>query len=264
MSNPHHIAMDDGCRIACDFQPLAGAPVLVLSPSLGTAMALFDAQVAALSDRYSILRYDPRGHGGSDVPVGGYSLDRLGRDVIGLMDALSIDRAHFAGVSLGGMTGQWLGYRAPERLLSLTLANTSAYMGPPSGWEDRISAVLDKGMEAMVAPVLERWFTAGFRATCPTDVSRVAAMLLSTAPQGYAGCSAAIRDMDLRPTAPLIAVPSLVIAGSQDPATPPEHAEFLVSAIPDARLVSLEAAHLSNVEQAALFNCALADFLERR
>ncbi|MCE2841249.1 MAG: alpha/beta fold hydrolase [Novosphingobium sp.] len=244
MSKPHHIAMDDGCRIACDYQPRAGAPVLVLSPSLGTSMALFDAQVAALSDRYSILRYDPRGHGGSDVPEGSYSLDRLGRDVLGLIDALEIERAHFAGVSLGGMTGQWLGYRAPERLLSLTLANTSAYMGPPSGWADRIAAVLDKGMEAMVAPVLERWFTAGFRAACPTDVSRVAAMLLSTAP--------------------LIAVPSLVIAGNQDPATPPEHAEFLVSAIPDARLVSLEAAHLSNVEQAALFNRTLRDFLERR
>jgi len=121
VSDTRTIITDDGCVIACDYRPRGDAPTVVLSPSLGTAMALFDAQLEALADCYSILRYDPRGHGSSAIPEGGYSLDRLGRDVIGLLDAFDIDRAHFVGVSLGGMTGQWLGYRAPERLLTLTL-----------------------------------------------------------------------------------------------------------------------------------------------
>lgn len=262
MSQVQHIAMNDGCRIACEFIPRDGAPVIVLSPSLGTSMGLFDAQVEALSGRFGILRYDPRGHGASDVPSGGYSLDRLGSDVIGLLNALGIERAHFVGVSLGGMTGQWLGYRAPERLLSLTLANTSAYMGPPSGWAERIDHVLTNGMGPMVEPVIERWFTPGFRENEPAPVQRIADMLLATDPRGYAGCSAAIRDMDLRPTAGLIDVPTLVIAGLQDPATPPEHADFLASNIPGAKLASLDAAHLSNVELPEQFNAAVLEFLE--
>ena len=262
MSGIQHIAMNDGCRIACEFRPRDGADVLVLSPSLGTAMGLFDAQAAALSDRFGILRYDPRGHGASDVPDGAYSLDRLGSDVIGLMDALRIDRAHFAGVSLGGMTGQWLGYRASARMLSLTLANTSAYMGPPDGWAERIDNVMANGMEAMVDAVLERWFTPGFRASDAEMVQPIAEMLLATDRRGYAGCSAAIRDMDLRPTTHLISAPTLVISGAQDPATPPEHAEFLASNIGGAKLASLNAAHLSNVEQADAFNATLSEFLE--
>ena len=262
MSDLQRIAMNDGCRIACEFIPRDDAPVIVLSPSLGTSMGLFDAQIGALTDRFGILRYDPRGHGGSDVSSGAYSLDRLGSDVIGLLDALGIERAHFVGVSLGGMTGQWLGYRAPERLLSLTLANTSAYMGPPSGWAERIANVLANGMAPMVEPVIERWFTPGFRKNEPAPVQRIAGMLLSTDPRGYAGCSAAIRDMDLRPTAGLINVPTLAIAGLQDPATPPVHANFLASHIPGAKLANLDAAHLSNVELPEQFNAVTLEFLE--
>lgn len=262
MSKLRHIAMDDGCRIACEYLERPGTPVLVFSPSLGTSMGLFDAQVRALSEEHSILRYDPRGHGASDVPEGNYSLDRLGRDVLQLLDALKVEKAHFAGVSLGGMTGLWLGYRAPVRFHSLTLANTSAYMGPPAGWAERIATVLKNGMEPMVEPVIERWFTAGFRRDNGQEIERVAAMLKSTSPVGYAGCSAAIRDMDLRRTAALIEVPTLVIAGLQDPATPPEYAEFLAHNIAGAKLVSLDAAHLSNVELPDQFNAALSDFLE--
>ncbi len=261
MSDVRHISMDDGCRIACEYLEKPGAPVLVFSPSLGTSMGLFDAQVQAYSEEYSILRYDPRGHGASDVPEGAYSLDRLGRDVIELLDALSIERVHFLGVSLGGMTGQWLGYRAPERFSSLTLANTSAYMGPPSGWAERIATVRNEGMEPIVEPVIERWFTHGFREAQPAHTARVSAMLKATSPRGYAGCCAAIRDMDLRATAALIDVPTLVIAGLQDPATPPEHAEFLAHNIAGAKLASLDAAHLSNVELPDQFNAALSDFL---
>ncbi|MCJ8158719.1 3-oxoadipate enol-lactonase [Sphingomonas sp. LaA6.9] len=256
-----HFQADDGCAIAFDYRPVEGKPVLLLSASLGTAMALFDPQVEALGSQFSILRYDPRGHGASSVPPGNYSLDRLGRDVIELLDYLEIDRVHFAGVSLGGMTGQWLGYRAPERLDGLILANTSAYMGPPGGWASRIATVLADGMEPMVDPVIERWFTSAFRTSSAPDVERVRSLLLATEARGYAGCCAAIRDMDLREVAALIRARSLVIAGAKDPATPPEHAELLAGRIPEAKLVTLDAAHLSNVEQAATFNDAVASFL---
>lgn len=256
-----HIAMDDGCRIACELIPRDHAPVLVLSPSLGTAMGLFDGQVAGLAAHFTILRYDPRGHGASDVPAGGYSLDRLGRDIVQLLDALGLEKVHFAGVSLGGMTGQWLGYRVPERLLSLTLANSSAYMGPPQGWAERIAAVRQSGMAPITDTVIARWFTPAFRAGNAPQVERIAAMLAATDPAGYAGCSAAIRDMDMRPTASLIPCPTLVIAGNHDPATPPDHAAFLARTIAGAQLATLEAAHLSNIEQNTVFNAALSQFL---
>lgn len=256
-----HFTCDDGCRIAYAFTADPAKPVLVLSPSLGTAMALFDAQVASLGAQCSILRYDPRGHGASDVPPGDYSLDRLGRDVVELLDHVGIARAHFLGVSLGGMTGQWLGYRVPERIERLILANTSAYMGPPSGWAERIATVRQHGMAAMTDAVLERWFTPGFRTEQPAKVDPIRALLAATDPAGYAGCSAAIRDMDLRPTAQLVSAPTLVISGLQDPATPPDHGTFLAQSIPGASLCELDAAHLSNVEQADAFNAAVAAFL---
>lgn len=261
MSDTSFLA-DDGCRITYEFRAVEGKRVLVLSPSLGTAMALFDAQMGALATDFSILRYDPRGHGASDAPEGGYSLDRLGRDVINLLDHLEIERACFAGVSLGGMTGQWLGYRAPERISGLILANTSAYMGPPSGWAERIATVLQAGMEPMVEPVLQRWFTPAFLQSGSAAINSIRTLLETTKPAGYAGCAAAIRDMDLRPTAPLVAAPTLVIAGLQDPATPPEHAEYLADNIPGAVLQSLDAAHLSNVELPDQFSTAIVEFLK--
>jgi 3-oxoadipate enol-lactonase len=256
------ITCDDGCRLHYRLDGPDGAPIVVLSNSLGTAMSMWDGQIGPLSCRYRLLRYDQRGHGQSDAIPGAYSLDRLGRDVIQLIDALGLERVHFCGLSLGGMTGQWLGCRAPERLLSLTLANTSAYMGPPSGWAGRIQDVLAGGMDAMVDAVLERWFTAGFRERETAQVQRIADLLLATDPRGYAGCCAAIRDMDLRPTAGLIDVPTLVIAGSHDPATPSEHAEFLATNIQAARLAHLNAAHLSNIEQSESFAGLVLEFLE--
>jgi 3-oxoadipate enol-lactonase len=253
---------DDGCKIAYDFRPVDGRAVLLLSPSLGTTMALFEPQIEALAGRYSILRYDPRGHGQSQAFAGAYSMDRLGRDAVALLDHLEIQRAHYAGVSLGGMVGQWLAYRAPERLRRLVLANTSAYMGPPAGWAGRIAAVSEQGAASIADAVIERWFTPEFRAMHPARVDHARAMLVRTDPLGYAGCCAAIRDMDLRATAELIDVPTLVIAGSQDPATPLDHAHFLAENIPGAALIELDAAHLANLEQPYAFNCALAEFLE--
>lgn len=253
----------DACPIAYRFDGPAEAPVLVLSNSLGTAMDMWAPQLAALAARFRVLRYDSRGHGASGVPEGGYGMDRLGRDVIELLDGLGIARASFCGLSKGGMVGQWLGVRAPERLDRLILCCTSPYMGPPAGWDGRIAAVRAEGMAAMTEAVLERWFTPEFRDAGIAAIAPVRAMLLATDPLGYAGCCAAIRDMDMRRLLPLIQVPTLVIGGLRDPATPPEHSEALVAGIPAAACTMLDAAHLANIEQPERFTQAMLDFLVR-
>lgn len=251
----------DGCRIAWRRDGEAGRPVVILSHSLGASMAMWDEQVEALAGHYAVVRYDTRGHGASDAPAGDYSLDRLGRDVLAVMDHLGIASARFCGLSLGGMTGQWLGVHASERIERLVIANSSAHMGPPESWQQRIAAVRESGMAALAPAVLERWFTPAFLAADGPGVARTRARLIATDPDGYAGCCAAIRDMDLRPIIGLVRAPTLVIAGAQDPATPPDHSDLIAARIAGARLVTLEAAHLSNIEQPEAFNAALREFL---
>lgn len=251
----------DGCRLAWHLEGPDNAAVVMLSNSLGTDHRMWDPQFSLLRERYRVLRYDTRGHGASEAPGGAFSMDRLGRDVIELLDELQLERVHFCGLSMGGMTGQWLGVHAPERLSSLILCNTSAYMGPASSWQQRIDRIRSQGMAAVADAVVSRWFTPGFQQHDPQAVARIKAMLLATDPQGYTACCAAIRDMDQRPTASLIRTRTLVIAGDEDTATPPADSEALVAAIPQARLHRLSAAHLSNIEQAAGFSHALLDFL---
>jgi 3-oxoadipate enol-lactonase len=226
------------------------APVLVLSNSLGATLEMWDAQAEALAERFRVVRYDTRGHGGSDVPPGPYSIDDVGGDVVALLDHLGVERAHFAGLSLGGMTGMWLGFNAPERIERLVLLCTSPLLGPPDGWADRAALVRERGTEAIVDATLERWLTDDFRAEHPNTVQWLTAMLVGMPDQGYANCCAVVEHMDLTDGLPHIAAPTLVIAGAQDPSTPPEHAEGIVAAIPDARLEVLDpGAHLINVER---------------
>lgn len=252
---------DDGCRIAYRFDGPEGAPVLMLSNSLGTTMEMWAPQMAAFSQRFRVLRYDSRGHGQSGSPAGAYSMDRLGRDAVLLLDAVGVERADFCGLSKGGMVGQWLGVRAPERIGRLILANTSAYMGPPSGWQSRIEGVLRDGMAPLAEASIARWFTAAFPSRAPQAVAPIREMLLACNPSGYAGCCAAIRDMDLRPTAALITSPTLVIAGSQDPSTSVADGRWLADQVKDGRLIEVEAAHLSNVERPGDFASAVVGFL---
>lgn len=261
MTDQGHATVGDGCRIAWRIDGPEGAPVLVLSNSLGTTMDMWLPQLPALSERFRVLRYDQRGHGASDAPAGAYSLDRLGRDVVELLDALGLDKVDFCGLSLGGMTGQWLGVFAPERFNRIILANTAAYMGPPSGWQGRIGVVLDKGMSAIASAVLDRWFTPEFLTGSPEAVASVGAFIDATSAVGYAGCCSAIRDMDMRPVIGLIKNPVLVIIGGRDPATPPAQGEEIVTAIAGAKGVTFDAAHLSNVEQPEQFTAALLEFL---
>lgn len=261
MTATDFILTGDGCRIAYRWDGPSHLPVLLLSNSLGTSLHMWDAQLPAWTRHFRVLRYDARGHGRSAVPAGAYSMDRLGRDVIELLDALKIDKVHFCGLSMGGMVGQWLGMRASTRVDRLALCNTSAFMGPPSNWDTRIAAVRTQGIASIAEAVVSRWFTAAYQETAPDEVARIKDMLLATDPHGYAGCCAAIRDMDMRRTGALIANRTLVVAGDCDDATPLSDGEALANAVPGARLATLHAAHLSNVEQRELFTQTVLHFL---
>ncbi len=257
----HLITMGDGCRIAWRLDGPEHAPVLLLSNSLGTDMTMWTPQLAAWMQHFRVLRYDQRGHGASDAPVGAYSIDRLGRDVIELLDALNLASVHFCGLSLGGMTGQWLGIREPGRLQKLVLANTSSFMGPPAGWDARIVLVREHGMASLAQASIERWFTRTFIETSADAIAAIDTVLRATSPTGYAGCCAAIRDMDMRRMVHLVTAPTLVIGGDMDPATPRPHSDALAAAIAGADLIMLSAAHLSNIEQGDAFGRAVVDFL---
>jgi 3-oxoadipate enol-lactonase len=222
------------------------APVVVLGSSLGADMGMWDAQVPALAERFRVVRYDTRGHGGSPVPAGALTIADLGADVLGLLDHLGMERASLAGVSLGGMAAMWAAAEAPERVERLVLCCTSARLGPPEMWDDRIRTVRTSGTAALAGATMERWFSP---AADPAVVARFSAMLSAVPAAGYAACCAAIRDMDQSERLARIAAPTLVIAGSDDPATPPGHAELIAAAIPGARLAIVEGArHLANVE----------------
>src|ERR687893_1878891 len=239
------------------------APVLVLSNSLGTTLDMWDEQAPALSERFRLVRYDHRGHGGSPVPPGPYTIEDLGGDVLALLDRLGIERVSFCGLSLGGMVGMWLASEVPRRVERLVLCCTSALLGPPETWERRAQTARKEGVDAIVDAVLERWFTPPFRASRPEILEWGAGMLRGTPAEGYAGCCEAIRDMDLTGRLGTIRAPTLVIAGADDPATPPAgHAEPIRDAIPDARLMVVpQAAHLGNVEQPEAFTRAIFDHL---
>ena len=227
------------------------APVLVLSNSLGSTIAMWDPQVPALAERLRVVRYDHRGHGGSPVPPGPYELADLGADALALLDRLGVARAHWCGLSLGGMVGMWLAINAPERIDRLVLCCTSAKLGPPSMWAERAATVRAEGVDAIADAGIGRWLTPGFIERDPATAADVRAMLAATPAEGYAACCAAIEHMDLVPQLGTIRAPTLVIAGAQDPATPPEHGERIAAGVPGARLELVDAAHLATIEQPA-------------
>jgi 3-oxoadipate enol-lactonase len=255
----------NGITIHYELSGPSQAPVVLLSNSLGTRLEMWEPQLQALGQRYRVLRYDSRGHGRSSAPTGPYSIELLAGDALGLLDALDIKRAHFCGLSMGGMVGQTLGARHPDRLRSLTLASTACHMPAKDLWDQRIEAVRQGGMAAVADGVVERWFTAPFRAEPTIVVERVRQMVLETPPEGYAACCAAIRDMDLRAAIGGIRLPTLIIVGKDDPATPPERAEEIHARIQGSHLeVIPDAAHLVNIEQDVAFDATLIGFLDRQ
>jgi 3-oxoadipate enol-lactonase len=252
----------DGCRIWYTVEGPRDGPALLLSNSLGTSLELWDSTVPLLASRFRIVRYDTRGHGRSDAPAGPYSLELLGRDAVAVLDGAGIGPAAVCGISLGGLTATWLGLHEADRVTRLILANTGAQIGSLSLWNERIAAVEANGLAGIVDRLLERWFTAGFRAAHPETIVQYRAMLEATPAAGYVGCCAAVRDADLRADLSLIKCPTLVVVGTADGATPPSLGELLRDRIRGARLVALEAAHLSNVEQPASFAQAVRNFLD--
>jgi 3-oxoadipate enol-lactonase len=239
------------------------APVLVLANSLGTSLHMWDDQAPALRERFRLLRYDHRGHGGSPVPPGPYRIEDLGRDVLALLDRLGIERVSFCGLSIGGMVGMWLASEAPERVERLVLCCTSAQFLPPESWEERAQTVRENGVGAIADAVLERWFTPALRTDHPDTFEWAGSMLRETPPEGYAGCCEAIRDADLRDRLDAVRAPTLVVAGADDPAAPPEHGELIRDSIPDAQLAIVSRArHLANVEQPEELTRAVLDHLE--
>jgi len=241
----------------------SGAPPVLLGGSLGTTLAMWDPQVNVLAGRWNVIAFDHRGHGGSAVPKGPYTIDQLGGDVLGLLDTLELQRVSYCGLSLGGMVGMWLAINAPERIDRLVLACTSGYLPPAAGWRQRADTVRAAGSAEVVADaVLERWFTAPYAREHPGVVAHHRRMVAACPAEGYASCCEAIGQLDLRPGLSGITAPTLVIAGEQDPATPPVHARTIASAVPGSRLEVLDpAAHLSSVERAPAVSALIVDHL---
>jgi 3-oxoadipate enol-lactonase len=255
------IKTDDGCIIHTEVEGPDNAPVLMLSNSLGTNLHMWDDQVPAWTRQFRLVRYDRRGHGKSSVPKGPYTMERLGRDVLAVIDGLGIKKINWCGLSMGGMVGMWLGANAGNRIDKLILSNTASYFPDKTIWDGRIKLVREKGLAGIVDANMERWFTKDFRDRNPQAMKKMREMFVATNVEGYVGCGEAIRDMDHRPLLSNISAPTLVIAGKHDPATPLEGNEFIRAHIPNAGIAVLEAAHIANIEQPKAYADTVLGFL---
>lgn len=256
-----HIEVEPGVRLAVRVSGATDKPAIVFSNSLASDMGMYDEVAERLAADARLICYDTRGHGRSDAPERGYSIERLGRDVIAILDALKVERAVVCGTSLGGLTAIWLGIHAPDRVSGLLPANTAANFPPETLWRERAATVRANSVASLVQGSLERWVTAGYRAKNPARVEQLGRMIETTTPAGYAGCCDVLAETDLLPELSTIACPVRVIAGLQDPSTPPSRAEEIVSAIKGAEVVTLEAAHISAVEAPDAFASAVRGFL---
>jgi 3-oxoadipate enol-lactonase len=257
------VIQSDGCPIYFEMTGPQDAPILMLSNSLGTNLHMWDAQVKPFTAAFRLLRYDRRGHGKSGVK-GPYTMEQFGRDAIAVMDAVGAQKVHWCGLSMGGMVGQWLGGKAPERIDRLILSNTSCYYASKDMWNDRLAVIAKSGLGAIADGVMNVWFTKDFRERSPDTVADMKHMLLQTPTDGYIGSAEAVRDMDHRDILPNIKAPTLIIAGRQDMATTVEAAEFIRSRVPGASLTLLDAAHISNVELPGIYADTILGFLTQR
>jgi 3-oxoadipate enol-lactonase len=255
------ITTDDGCPIHVEVAGSESAPALMLSNSLGTDLHMWDDQAPEFAKHFRLIRYDRRGHGQSGVPQGPYSFQRFGRDILAVLDALKIKKMNWCGLSMGGMDGQWLGANAPDRIEKLILSNTNFYYADKQPWLDRIKFVSEKGLEPLVDANMQRWFTEDFRKRAPQTIDRMKKMFVATKVPGYVGCCEAIMAMDFRASNPRIKAPTMIIVGARDPATPPSAGEAIAKDIPGAKVVSLDAAHISNMEQPKAYTDAVLNFL---
>jgi 3-oxoadipate enol-lactonase/4-carboxymuconolactone decarboxylase len=250
----------DGARLYWRCDGADRRPALLLGNSIGTDHCLWDPVMPALLRAFRVIRFDMRGHGASEAPAGEYSIEKLARDALAVADAAGAKRFHYAGISLGGMIGMWLGAHAPERVEKLVLSNTSPYFGP-EGWSARIAAVQAGGMAAVADMVMGRFFTPRFVAAADERYGSTRRTLLEVNPAGYIGCCAAIRDMDQRAMLKGIKAPTLVIAGTLDQATPPAQGQAIAQAVAGANYVEMPCAHIPTLETPAAFVDAVLGFL---
>jgi 3-oxoadipate enol-lactonase len=257
------IAHINGTHLHYALEGQTNAPALILSNALGTNFSMWNAQMPELHKHFRVLRYDTRGHGQSEVAPGPYSFEQLGRDVLALADEADIGNFSFCGLSLGGMTGLWLGINVGKRLHKLVLSSTGAKTGTPEMWDARIETVRKGGTKSIATGTMERWFTARFRESQPQEVQRIKQIVESTSTEGYVACCAALREGDFRETVAAIRTPTLVMSGTHDPASPPADGRSVAQQIPNSRFVELDAAHISNIEQAQQFTKEVSDFLRK-
>ncbi len=241
----------------------ASKPAIVFSNSLGTKYSMWQVQIDALQNDFYVICYDTRGHGASSAPQGPYSIEQLGQDVINLLDHLNIEKANFCGISMGGLTGQWLAIHQSARFNHVIVCNTAAKIGQEQAWLDRAKLVREQGLKPIAETAALRWFTERFIQSQSTIVESMSNDLAAGSAEGYASCCEALAKADLREDLKSISVPVLVIAGQQDPVTTVADGQFMVDRIANAELFEIDASHISNVEKPQEFNQALEKFLAR-
>ena len=250
------------CEVNYETSGPADGPPVILIPSLGTALSMWEPQARALARRFRVVRYDLRGHGSSRVPPGPYSIADLGADLLAMLDVLALSRASLCGISIGGMSCMWVAAHAPERVERMVIFCSSAQIDTEGRYRERARTVREHGVESVADAVVARWFTAGFAGSHPDVVERMRAGLVATPREGYAGCCEALAEMDLRADLPGIEAPTLVVAGRNDEATPPDPGRLIADAIPDAGFELVDdAAHLANVEQPEAVGAVIARHL---
>ena len=251
----------DGETFRVEVEGDPSRPALLLSSSLGADLSMWNAQMPAFLAQFRVVRYDPRGHGGSTRAGAPYSLARLGADALAILDALDIERTHFLGISMGGAVGQWLLVNAPERIDRAVLANTNARFGAPQGWNERIRSAVSHGTQALAAATMERWFSAGFRADHADNVAAMDKVFRATSSEGYAAACAALRDMDMREALRAVDRPVLLVTGRDDSIASAADIATMLGAIPGAQHIELDCKHISNIGAQAAFDAAVVAFL---
>ncbi len=254
----------EGARLFVRGEGMHDAPVLLLHHSLATDLHSWDRVIPAFVQKYRVIRFDARGHGKSDVPPGPYDFELLADDVLRIMDALEIDRAHFLGLSMGGMVGQVLGIEHGDRFRSLILASTTSYIAPETGplWDERITMIRAETMQSQIESTIGRWFTRGFVESDDPAIKTIAKMIADTPAEGCIGWCEAIKTLNLTDKLSAITTPTLVIVGEDDPGTPVAAARAIHEAVPGSKLAIIpNASHQAPVEQPEAFADAVLDFL---
>ncbi|MCG2608462.1 3-oxoadipate enol-lactonase [Acinetobacter sp. SM34] len=239
----------------------AAKPALIFSNSLGTNYGMWQKQFNHFKQNYFVICYDTRGHGASSAPQGPYRLDQLGQDVINLLDHLKIEKAAFCGISMGGLTGQWLAINKPERFSHVIVCNTAAKIGQEQAWNERAALVRQQGLQPIASTAASRWFTEPFIQSNATVVENLQNDLEAGSAEGYASCCKALAKADLREQLKDITVPVLVIAGQKDPVTTVSDGQYMVNHIKNSALFEINASHISNIECPNEFNQAVQQFI---